>query len=627
MIEQGDQAVQVGKGYDATTVLKLYAAMKDRWDECYSHHKYEAKRNQRACKGIIERSNNRSLYDRYSGEVDIQNLKPSEENYLRKLVSTWTSRLLEDDPSVKAWPKDLSAADASRAETANQIIEYLRRKLKLRKRDSKLVELAQFAGHAIGRIAWDPLAGPMIDVPETDEAGNAIFDEDGVPLTRKEKGGEVVYDVFSALDFMMDEVEEIEDADRCTLQRQITNQKAIALVRSQYPDITVDEETLDDLWGRGKQGNLLTEFWHRPTPEVPEGFFALIVAEKYVVDYMAFPYDHGELPVCVFKVGELTNSPWGSTHVSDAVPVQMKIDQQSINEEILMSRWRRLFKFVGPNGIAEAIQDDEVDVVPVADASWAGKVGFINFPAERLIPLFQNIDRHVEKLHRLFGLNEALVNSSGSIGSGKAINFMKILDQQQFSTPSRNLADFKLRMWKQAFGLYQQYVDVERVALLSGADEGSFEPLVFLGADLEGFDIVLEENSGLTEMRASKIQTQQEEAQAGVRSPEDVSSTGLEGGPDEFAAVQIVEQQVSEIMRGGFAQPDPSVDPRSAVEHLRLAVEHVQATSPQAMPPLMALLQGYQIAMIQGRQPQDPQGQVQQAQPQQPGMPGGMPQQ
>ena len=80
-------------------------------------------------------------------------------NLLRNLRLTWSSRILEDRPFVRAYPAE-PGADELKAKIANRYIEYFRQRIDFDDLCFRAAQLVQ-PHSAVGfKIIWDPLIGP-----------------------------------------------------------------------------------------------------------------------------------------------------------------------------------------------------------------------------------------------------------------------------------------------------------------------------------------------------------------------------------------------------------------------------------------------------------------------------------
>lgn len=533
-------------------------------------------------------------------------------NLLRNLSLTWSSRILEDSPWVQCFASE-PGLDEQKAEVANKILENCRQRHDFESMQFDAAQLVQ-PHTAVGfKTVWDPLAGPPSPGTQTfDENGVPVYGPDGQPVLegKGEPTGDVVWQIVSVFDYGTDGNEHIENSQWCYFTTMMDEFDARSLLAAAGLDTDISAETYTDIWGCERQGVLVTELWWRPSSRFPHGLFTVTVANK-AVTAIPYPYEHGELPLGVWKCGSRRNSPYGSSHVDDAVFIQRVINE-CVAALTQQARQIGSVKLVGPSTFIEALNSTNAQMFPVDDPQMSASIRYID-PPPRSEVLVQTLEDNTQALYAVYGLNEMLsgAESAKSGTSAKSIAYLNKLDSMKSAGASRSLNKAVLRMCRQTLKLYQQYVKAPRLAAIVGEKglEGAEE---FLGADLMGVDVKMESSSAKTQMRGEIAGNAQDQMSQGNPDPalREISRTGVADTAYARASRDILRAQAEAALRGEPQQPDNEVDASLAVAELSNYLANSRG-SPGAGQ-LQALLQQYQQrAQAQAVQPQQPQGQGQ----------------
>lgn len=559
------------------TVLELLERMKE------THRPYEAETFLEASvnERFVAGRQALDISDGVVTDLDEDGVRYPTRNLLRNYVLTWAARILEDRPSVKAWPSDASLGDMAKVEIANAVIRHQYARQDLDAMFSRAAKLAQMHTCVGFKIAWDPDVGPM---------GQGV---DG-PV----RLGEISVDLVSVFDYLTDGAEHVRDSQWCAFRKYVDEDTAMSLLWGKFKDETIrpQAEKRETLWQGEEDGVEVWEMWVRPSPRYPVGVFAVVVG-GHVLDARPFPYKHGELPLAVWKIGSKRDHPHGDSHVSDARKVQQDLNRTLNVRREVERAFADACRLFGPKDIVDQV-DAEHAVINTEDPDWKQKVGYMDPPKATLAEIDQRIEQHQRDMGMVFGLNEAIYGAENAKStSGRAIAYLKELDSQKLSEASRNLGEVLRRMFRQVIRLTQQYVDQTRLVHIAGPDS-AIQAVAFRGAELEGVDIILEPTSGAERWRAAQVGKFEEEVAAGFADPKQlrgVQETGLlENGMDN-AANQRVQQQIMQAMEGHLTPPLPDVNPQVAIREVQTALQ----VAPEAAPVLQQLLAAYQQAAQQ----------------------------
>lgn len=499
-------------------------------------------------------------------------------NLLRNLALTWGARLTKDGPSVKAWAHEATENDDAAATVANDLIEYYSNEHKERTLLARAAWLAQAHTAIASYVVWDPARGPL--------APRFVDGSGGEPL------GDVHEELLPIFEWGTDGAEDIADSQWCFVRKYIDEWAARARLTAAGIDAEPTVDEYPTVWGTGARGVEVFEIWHRKNDRIPDGLFALVVS-GHVVDHRAFPYDHGELPLSVWKIGSKSRSPYGSSHVNDAVPLQANLNKLHGVLSLITSRSARWMKVLGPKTVVQN-WDGDMQAIELNDAELLKAVRILTPPPPPPL-LLQQIEEHERMINLVFGVNEAVAGSDvSSTKNAKMLAYISELDAQKLSEARRNLEAWRLRVVRQKLRLVQQYVDAERVVRVVTPD-GKAKAVAFQGANLAGIDVILEAAPQMG--RAAQANEAERAAAAGFLDPvraREMRQTGLPETRYEAIARSAARGLVEQALSGQPVQPDPGIPPEVALAELSAAIEQ----QPDNLA-LFQLMQAYEQMRVQ----------------------------
>lgn len=584
-----------GSVADAQTVKELVAECEERTKNLAMKYWSQAQYNERMTvgdqKGIL--SATWQFVDDSSWPADIPF---NSRNYLRNLQLTWSSRILEDRPSLKCYPSE-PGVDMIRADMCDKILDYVRQNQDWDDLCFAAANLVQIHSCVGIKTVWDPLWGPPsqgipvfneMGIPEIDpETGLQVRERVGEPL------GDVRWEVVSIFDYGTDGSENIEDSKWVYFTKFIDKFDAEQLLRAQGIEEKIECTKYEDNWGTEREGVKVTELWWRPDYRFPQGVYAVTIGD-YALSAQPFPYTHKELPIAVWKCGPRRGSPYGSTHVDDAVYIQ-----RTVNEITgAMSRQARQIrdtKLLGPSSVIDAIEDGN-HMIKVDSIEQSNAVRYLETPDMARV-LVTSLEDNVKALFAIFGLNEMLTGAD-NVKSGtaaKSIAYLNKLDSMKMAGASRSLSKAILRTMRQTLKLYQQYVKAPRIAHITG-NNNLYNPLLFTSADISGVDVRLEPISGFSNMRATMVENAQTQMQTMGPTPElqSQAKTGLPQTAFDKAQREMVQAEIQSILQGQPVEPDQSIDANIAVDEIMGIMSNYRGT--QFEPALRQLLMTYMQA-------------------------------
>jgi hypothetical protein len=496
-------------------------------------------------------------------------------NLLRNLRLTWSSRILEDRPFVQFYPAE-AGVDQIKVQVAEKVIEYVKQQNDYDDLCFRAAELVQPHSCVGWKTIWDPLKGPR--------------DDQGNPM------GDVTWHIVSLFDYGTDGSEDIEDSKWVYFCKHIDKWDAKALLAASGITDEPEMNPYYDIWGVKKEGVKVYELWWRPDDyRYPQGIYSVIVGD-HVVECRDFPYEHGELPIAIWKCGARRNSPYGSTHVDDAVPIQ-----RLINECVAaLAKQTRLISTIKLLATTDIIAKWEHghQKIPVTDIESAQYTRYLE-PPNRVQVLVDTMEDAIDALYNVFGLNEMLTGADNlkSGTAAKSIAYINKLDSMKMSGAARNFAKMIMRVVRQTLKLMQQYVVAPRLMKIAGTSNQLITDL-FVGADIAGVDIVVQPGSSIETMRASIADNANQTMQKTGPTPElqAQSETGLKDSAYTQSQKEIVFAQIQAALKGQPEQSSPDVDANIAVS---LITEMLNAVGPAQQPVLMQLMQQYKQSLTQ----------------------------
>jgi hypothetical protein len=527
----------------------------------------------------------------------------SSRNFLANLCLTWASRVLEERPSIHCYPNE-PGIDVKKAEAANKLLEYAKQNQDFDDLCFEAAMLVQPHSAVAFKTVWDPLSGPLgKGVQAFSPEGLPLFNPDGSPVIvgKNKPLGDISWSVISIFDYYTDGSEDIEDSEYVCFKDIISvnaARKFLDMYQKENQNLSAEEYT--NQWGVKANGVMLKEMWIRPGHyQFPDGLFSVMVGDV-VLFATAFPYDHGELPLAVWKVGKRRNSEYGTSHVDNAVYIQ-KVINHNVAAIDTQAKMAKDVKLLGHTSIIDKMQDG-VQHIPCDDPQLAQATRWLE-PPDRAKVLVSSLADNERALFAVFGLNE-LLSGADSMKSGtaaKSIAYLNKLDSMKMAGASRSLNKAILRVMRQTLKLYQQFVQAPRIAQILGKGN-LYEPLEFIGADIAGVDVKLEPISGFSQYRANIA----EEAQMGMQqtgpTPEGMSQmqTGLRQTSYDKSQRDIVSAQIDAVIKGMPQEADNTLDPMIAVDEILGVITQYYGTPIGQN--LMTLLQSYRTAAQQQQQ-------------------------
>ena len=423
--------------------------------------------------------------------------------------------------------------------------------------------LAQPHSCAGFKTYWDPRAGDEL--------------EDG---TRE---GDLVVEVVPCTDYGTDGSQDASDSKWAYFAKNVDKDDAYEMMRdagyshdaayqetlaqSQVSDeeMYLAEGALDEVQGQVP----VCEIWWEPSARFPNGLVLGFVRDNLVVS-RELPYDHEQHPLTVFKVMERRQWPYGSTHFTDAVPIQRMYNELESIRSKRFWEFRNTWVVADANIIAQ-IEAGDLLLKNEGNASGQAKRPIQVVDAPPHLEVFDVIEAgYREKMADVFGVTDQL--STGAVDpktAGKTVAFVNQLARMKLKEPLEMVFVAVERICRQALQIIQQMMDEERLLELLGPGY-ELAAQAFLEADLQEY-LIWDPVAGDEFDRPAQATETQSAILEGAIDPvsgAEMVETGLPETASEAHQVQLITQTAMDALEGQAVQPDPTVRPDIAVREL-----------------------------------------------------------
>ena len=519
-------------------------------------------------------------------------------NLMRNLHLTNVARVTKGDPSVSCWAGDGSGGDLAASDVGNALIYSLRTAQDHRKRISRAAWTAGAQGTVAFYTTWATDKGPLFET----------MGEDGRP--RRQYMGDVdVAQPLQIFDLMTDGAEDIEDSEWCAVRRWMRPADAKARLLAVDVEEEPQTQSVRSLWGENNVDDRVEawEYWHRPCDRIPKGLFILFIG-GHVADLVDFPYEHGELPLALWKWIDVPDCPLGGSPADDAVPIQRVLNLRHSDLNVITTKSAMWLMFMTTPEISRQVKADPT-IIETTDTAAIAATRIIGAPPPPAL-IYTQIEEAERMLREVYGVNEAVSGSDTSqMKNARMMAYTTELDGQKLASTIVARDHALLRVYRQALALWRQYVDQTRTVRIMGGDSIA-KVIAFSGADLEGVDVYMEPTDGQNQTKKAAALDAEQASANGFMDPmkgAELRQTGQTMTRADMMARQLVGKQIADVSGGFAAQADPSVPPMVAIAEIMLAVEQAGQNDAVAMP-LMDLLAQYQQMAAQQQAP--PQGAV-----------------
>jgi len=478
-------------------------------------------------------------------------------NYIRNVVNQYKARLTKDRPSVTAWPTHPDAKSRAASAICRSIIEYTEAEIQFDKLLNEVVQHAALHGTAGFKIVFEP------------------------------SEQKILWQKLSIFDYLIDPAQESYEAAKwVAFKAYLDEDEALTLLENAgVKDASVGAETYRPYaTGPARDGVVVWELWHKPSPSVPEGLYCKIIDDN-VIDVMPFPYivknletlkDEYILPIVLMKIDDKRNCPYGTTWVEDCIQPQIQVNEIQSTLLTIRRATQGVRLIVGSDEIAQEIMSSNsilVNPSNLPNPTWT--------PAPQINPLlFSDQEKYRSEIYDLAGLNEQLmgVSSFRSGTAAKQLAYLNELDNLKHKGAAENMNSMIIRAWKLHLQLVQNYYTVEQTIAISDASQPQI--ISFIGSDIQGINVKLEPRGGMERFSATKEAQIELDAQQGLIDPArvlDARETGFSDTANESTTAKLVLAQIDGVLQGAEVAADAQLDADEASKTIQSVLDALLA--------------------------------------------------
>jgi len=459
----------------------------------------------------------------FAGDGELIKMVVNEGRVLvRQLVSLISKARLNFDPIAITSDEDT----LTDSRVAKALIQQTITKKNIDYLADRALETCCVTGQAYIILHWDNMAGELY-----------VRDEDGTPFFT----GEVMYDVASCQDVIFDyRCESIYDAEWFIHKKRVNRWSLVARYpkfKKQILELPAAEDTFLD--GLNSQVSFSTSedyvtlkyFYHKPSPQLPEGRIVIYCDEDTVFHSQENSY--GVNPIVEIKPEALDKCGWGYPMFSTLLPLAEMMDMA--------------FSTIATNNAALGIQsiacasNSNVSVrdvgpltflmyTPLAGVPNSGKPEPLNLVATAP-ETFKFMESLRSYMVELSGLNDAIRGQpSAQISSGKALGILSAnaLELSQ-SLQKSYIRALETLMYYTVLA-YRNFATVEQTVALTGDDDTQIARK-FLGSDLADIrSVVMRVSNPLSLSAAGRMVMAENMLQAGILTDPDDYLVVMETG-------------------------------------------------------------------------------------------------
>jgi hypothetical protein len=434
-------------------------------------------------------------------------------NHLRSLTQHTLVMATGQRPAFDVRCINMDAKSQEQASIARGVLEYYLIEQRLEARLKKAAEIALVMGRGYVRTLWDQAAGKMVDhidaASEPDEDGNPVETQPEVTVYE----GDLKVDVLTPYDVIKPLTKDWNDCTWCMVRVPASRWDLAA----QYPEFAEDilQQSTNYL---DRETTLLTrtftaeyeddwvwlyEFYHLPTPALPEGRLVSFVSDRAVLLDGPLPYDR--LPVYAIDPGSIFDTSDGYASCWDLMGVQRMADA------ILSAAATNYDAFAIQNIVVE----EGTDLNPL---EVAGGLNFLKVPrGTEHLPQGVNLTAMppqfldyyallIKNAETLSGINSvARGDPQASLKSGAALALVQAMAVQYISGFQNSWNRLIEDVSTGVVGMLKRFAHTEKMVAIAGADK-RFKMRFWTGADLEKVTrVVVDSGNPLSHILSGKV--------------------------------------------------------------------------------------------------------------------------
>jgi hypothetical protein len=410
-------------------------------------------------------------------------------NYILPTVETLAGKLTENRPGFMCAPASLDDDDIEAARQSEHLLDYLWHELKMPVKIHEAVKWMAVSGTVFLKCWWDDTLGDDYleeTVEQTMEYLEGIETvEENVTKEERKKSGLPVVDVLSPLEVSWDPG--AKDMDTCRWMIH-SNLMHIDEIRERWPkkgkyvhaDSSYEMDSYSqqvvrefaknsDTSDANTDRTMVLEYFEKPSPRHPDGYYALIAGDIVLEEQESLPY--GELPFICIRHNTVPGRFAGEGLVYPTIPAQKELNK-SISQRIENKNLHAQPKWRAEKG--------SVDRQAFTDEP--GEIIFYNRTAARppeplppppLSPEHRMIEKEqIEHIQNISGVSDITRGSSPAQTSGRAIGLLSDLDSTKLGPTVRELEMAVERLSERMLWMWREYMPIEKTLQVVGRNQG-----------------------------------------------------------------------------------------------------------------------------------------------------------
>lgn len=368
-------------------------------------------------------------------------------NYVRKIHKIYLNHILGTGPNVGFEPHNNNELkDTKAAQLHEAVWRDAEDKQRLKKKIKKWAEDYVGIGECAVKQFYVPDAGALIGhEPLLDKQGQEVMGEDGFPIPDEDKPihvGEIQFEQIHGFNLLRSpDAKEMEESPYL-IERKMVNVKNLKLT---FPDKADKIKPSNDdtfmimdansgaVRRTGREETMVKEFYFRPSPQYPEGYFYIHTKELILA---SGPLPGGIFPIVFAAFDEIPTSPRGRSFVKQARAPQAEINRTSSkiaehqitlgDDKILIQNGTKVTAGATLPGVRS------VNYTGIAPVILPGRTG------EQYLPYLQS---QIQEIKDITNTERLDVNKIAKMDA-HALLFQAASDKKEFSLPIATFEQF-----------------------------------------------------------------------------------------------------------------------------------------------------------------------------------------
>jgi hypothetical protein len=408
-------------------------------------------------------------------------------NHIQRIVKTYVNNILTYAPGVTCLPKnETELQDIKAAELHNAVLDDIKDRHRMVKKVRQWAEDFVGIGEVAVKIFWDPMAGEFKGYQQAQDAltGALEFDpETGTPVPQKSPdeteqtpifGGDFVYErIYGFNLFRPKEAKDMDQAEWIGIRKMCDLEELKLRVGDDEDKLKMLQESKDETYvvfdgaqggyGESKGQVMLREFYFRPGPKYPKGYF-----------YITTPHGilwEGELPFGVFPIAfttfeDIPTTPRGRSIVKTCRPYQAEINRAAskiAEHQITLGDDKLLYQagakltngsvLPGVRGIQ--VSGANPTILPGRDGSQ-----YLNY-----------LQSQIREMYQAAMLEEDMMEKNEGQVDPYSMLFKSMRQKKRFSVPAQKFEQFLVDVFTITLDLARHYLPEDAVIYAAGRRE------------------------------------------------------------------------------------------------------------------------------------------------------------